>query len=179
SEAHYQECMDDIATYRQHLQATYDQHPELFPQAWAQGYIWHDRYGVRKQRCVVRRIKLKATGKVFTVRPSFLLPYGIGRTEEVEKAVFLRQWGVPFDALAYVFGRNAMVWYRAWRSFGRPNLVGTTVKQPSTMPQDLVPDEKITWLAGTEVVVPTTVGGGCVLGITVAEQATILALQTA
>jgi hypothetical protein len=179
SEAHYQECMDDIATYRQHLQATYDQHPELFPQAWAQGYTWHDRYGVRKQRCVVRRIKLKATGKVFTVRPSFLLPYGIGRTEEVEKALFLRQWGVPFDALAYVFGRNAMFWYRAWRSFGRPNLVGTTVKQPSTMPQDLVADEKITWLAGTEVVVPTTVGGGCVLGITVAEQATSLALQTA
>ena len=110
---------------------------------------------------------------------SFLLPYGIGRTEEVEKALFLRQWGVPFDALAYVFGRNAMFWYRAWRSFGRPNLVGTTVKQPSTMPQDLVADEKITWLAGAEVVVPTTVGGGCVLGITVAEQATSPALQTA
>ena len=67
----------------------------------------------------MRRIKLKATRRVFTVRPSFLLPYGIGRTEEVEKALFLRQWGVPFDALAYVFGRNAMFWYRAWLSFGR------------------------------------------------------------
>jgi hypothetical protein len=116
---------------------------------------------------------------VFTLRPSFLLPYGIGRTEEVEKALFLRQWGVPFDALAYVFGRNAMFWYRAWRSFGRVNLGGTTVKQPSSMPQDLVADEKITWRGGAEVVVPTTVGGGCVLGISVAAQATSPALQAA
>ena len=47
------------------------------------------------------------------------------------------------------------------------------------MPQDLVADEKITWLAGEEVVVPTTVGGGCVLGISVAEQATSASLQDA
>ena len=179
SEAHYQDCVADVTQYRQHLQTMYTQHPELFPQAWAQGYTWHDRYQVRKQQCVVRRIKLKATPAVFTVRPAFLLPYGIGRAEEVEKALFLRHWGVPFDALAYVFGRNAMFWYRAWLSFGHPNLVGTTVKQARTMPQDLVADEKITWLAGAEVVVPTTVGGGCVLGVTVAEQATSAALQTA
>ena len=179
SEAAYQECVTNVTKYRQYLQTTYEQHPELFPQALQQGYTFHDRYQVHKQRCVVRRIKLKATGVVFTLRPSFLLPYGIGRTEEVEKALFLRYWGVPFDALAYVFGRNAMFWYRAWLSFGRANLVGTTVKQATTMPQDLVADEKITWLAGAEVVVPTTVGGGCVLGISVAAQATRVELQTA
>jgi hypothetical protein len=54
---------------------------------------------------------------------------------------------------------------------GRPNLVGTTVKRADTMPQDLVADAKSTWLAGEEVVVPTTVGGGCVLGISGAETA--------
>ena len=154
------------------------QHPELFPQAWAQGYTFHDRYRSRKQSVVVRRIKLKAAAAVFTLRPSFLLPYCIARTEEVEKALYLRQWGVPFAALAYVFGRNAMFWYRAWLSLGRPNLVGTTVKRADQMPRDLVADEKITWLAGDEVVVPTTVGGGCVLGISVAAQATGAALQT-
>lgn len=179
SEAHYQDCVADVTKYRQYLQTTYAHHPELFPQAWAPGYTWHDRYQVRKQRCVVRRIKLKATREVFSVRPAFLLPYGIGRTAEVEKALFLRHWGVPFDALASVFGRNAMFWYRAWLSFGRANLVGTTVKRATTMPQDLVADEKITWLAGAEVVVPTTVGGGCVLGISVAAQATSAELQTA
>lgn len=179
SEAAYQECVDDVTKYRQHLRAKYEQHPELFPQAWAQGYTFHDCYLVRKQRCVVRRIKLKATLEVFTLRPAFLLPYGIGRTEEVERVLFLRHWGVPFDALAYVFGRNAMFWYRAWLSFGRPNLVGTTVKHVTLMPQDLVADEKITWLAGAEVVIPTTVGGNCVLGISVAEQATSAGLRTA
>ena len=33
SEAHYQECVADVSKYRQYLQTTYAQHPELFPQA--------------------------------------------------------------------------------------------------------------------------------------------------
>jgi hypothetical protein len=171
--------MADVSKYRQYLAEVVQHHPELFPQALAQGYWFHDRYHVRKQEVTLRRIKLKATGAVFTLRPSFLLPYGIGRTKEVEPALFLRQWGVPFAALALVFGRNAMFWYRTWLSFGRPNLVGTTVKHPATMPQDLVADEKITWLAGREVVVPTTVGGGCVLGISLSEQSDSPSLQAA
>jgi len=179
SEAQYQGCIDDVAQYRTYLTKLSTQHPELFPQALAQGYTFHDRYRSRKQGVVLRRIKLRATAQVFTLRPSFLLPYGIARTEEVEKALYLRQWGVPFEALAYVFGRDAMFWYRAWLSLGRPNLVGTTVKSAAQMPQDLVADEKITWLAGDEVVVPTTVGGGCVLGISVAAQATSANLQEA
>ena len=28
----------------------------------------------------------------------------------VEKALDWRQWGVPFDALAYVFERDLMLW---------------------------------------------------------------------
>jgi hypothetical protein len=172
SEAHYQRCVGDVAKYREYLTQLSAQHPELFPQAIGGGYTFHDTYRSRKQGVVLRRIKLKASGAVFTLRPSFVLPYLTARSEEVEKALFLRQWGVPFWALAVVFGRDAMFWYRAWLSFGRPNLVGTTVKRAETMPQDVVADEKITWLAGAEVVVPTTVGGGCVLGISVAAAAT-------
>lgn len=171
--------MADVSQYRRYLTEVARQHPELFPQALAQGYWFHDCYRSRKQAVTLRRINLKATGAVFTVRPSFLLPYGIARTEEVEKALYLRQWGVPFEALAYVFGRNAMFWSRAWLSVGRPNLVGTTVKHPQHMPPDVVADEKITWLGGEEVVVPTTVGGGWVLGISVATHATSAELQTA
>src|SRR6266545_3760063 len=129
SEAHYQECVEDVAKYRKYLTTMYQQHPELFPRALDNGYTFHDRYQSRKQLCGLRRIKLKATREVFTLRPSFLMPYCIARTDEVEKALFLRHWGVPFDALAYVFGSDAMFWYRAWRSFGRPHLVGTTVKR--------------------------------------------------
>jgi len=179
TEAHYQVCMGDVAQYRQHLTPMLEHCPELFPQAIRDGYTFHDRYCLRKQGIAVRRIKLKTSGAVFTLRPSFVLPYGIARTAEVENALFLRQWGVPFWALAQVFGRNAMFWYRAWLSFGRPHLVGTTVKRAGSMPQDVVADEKITWLASKEVVVPTTVGGGCVLGISVAAQATSAGLQDA
>jgi hypothetical protein len=42
------------------------------------------------------------------MRPSFIMPSLITRTEEIEKALYLRQWGVPLEALAYVFGRDAM-----------------------------------------------------------------------
>lgn len=179
SEAQYQGCVEDVVKYREYLTKMSEQHPELFPQAMGTGYTFHDRYHSRKQQLVLRRIKLKATTEVFTLRPSFVMPYLIARTAEVEKALFLRQWGVPFWALAYVFGRDAMFWYRAWLQFGRPNLVGTTVKSAGKMPQDLVADEKITWMGGEEVVVPTTAGGGCVVGISVAERADSDSLEEA
>jgi len=168
-----------VAKYRRYLTEMSEQHPELFPQAIGAGYAFHARYRSRKQGVVLRRIKLKVSKEVFTLRPSFILPYCIARTDEVEKALYLRHWGVPCEALAYVFGRNAMFWYRAWLSLGRPNLVGTTVKRPAHIPQDLVADEKITWLAGKEVVLPTTVGGGCVLGISVADKADSDSLEEA
>jgi hypothetical protein len=179
SEAQYQQCLEEVSAYRNHLTQVSAQHPELVPQDWRHGYRFHDRYRVRNQTVTLRRIKLTHTAEVFTLRPSFLMPYGVARTAEVEKALSLRQWGGPFEALAYGYGRNAMSWYRAWLSLGRPNLVGTTVKQATRMPQDLVADEKITWLEGQEVVVPTTVGGGCVLGLSVATQATGPALPAA
>lgn|GEM_PF-3022078 len=68
----------------------------------------------------MRRIQLKNKSKdVRQIRPSFMMPYMIAETEEVEKALYLRRWGVPFDALAYVFGRDAMFWYNAYVSLGR------------------------------------------------------------
>ena len=110
SEAQYQACVVDVAKYRGYLTQMSEQHPELFPQAISGGYAFHARYRSRKQGVVLRRIKLKASKAVFTLRPSFVLPYCIARAEEVEKALYLRQWGVPFEALAYVCGRDAMCW---------------------------------------------------------------------
>jgi hypothetical protein len=52
-----------------------------------------------------------------------------------------------------------------------PTWGGTTVKGRDKMPQDVVADEKLTWLAGAAVGVPTTVGGGWVLGLSVAAAA--------
>ncbi len=52
-------------------------------------------------------------------RPSFVMPYMVGYTDDVEKSMFLRCWGVPYWALAYVFGRNAQYWYRIDNHIGR------------------------------------------------------------
>jgi len=40
-------------------------------------------------------------------RPSFVMPYMVGYTDDVEKPLFLRCWGVPHWALTQVFGRDA------------------------------------------------------------------------
>ena len=177
SEALYREYVDHPAQYRQYLSEMLNQYPELFPHDMDQGFTFHDAYASLKQDVIVRRINLKATGAVFSLRPSFVMPSMIGRTDEVAKALSLRQWGVPFDALASVFGRDAMFWDRAWLACGRPSLVGTTVKDPQKLPRALVADEKLTQVAKQQVYVPTTVGGGCFLGVSVVETADKVTLE--
>jgi hypothetical protein len=171
SDVQYREYVDDPAPYRQYLAEMLSQYPALCPQALDQGFPLHDGYVSSKQELIRRRITWSTTGAVFTLRPSFVMPYLMARTGEVAKALSLRQWGVPCDALAYVFGRDAMFWYRAWLAFGRPSLVGTTVQDPPKVPRELGADEKLTQGATHQVYVPTTVGGGCFLGVSVVEAA--------
>ncbi len=113
SEEHYAACVADPESFRQHLTEVFGQYPELLPARTAEGFVLHDQRWSLKQQRMLRRIELKATAGVFLVRPSLLMPSMVGRTEAVEKALSLRHWGVPFDALVSVFGRNAMDWYRA------------------------------------------------------------------
>src|SRR5512142_2219829 len=84
---------------------------------------------------------------------------------------FLRKFAVPDWALTEVFGRNPMYWHRLERSLGRFSLVGTTVKDPERLPPHLVADEKHTTLAGKKVYLAATAGGGCCLGMALAEAA--------
>lgn len=72
-----------------------------------------------------------------------------------------------------------MYYYRAWASWGRNSLVGATVKDPERLPEHLVVDEKHTWLSGEKHYLATTVGGGCILGAELAEEATTLGLTQA
>ena len=151
SAEHYAACVADPESFRQHLTEVLSQHPELFPTRISEGFVLHDKRWSIKQQVMLRRLELKATAAVFLVRPSFLMPSMVGRTEAVEKALSLRHWGVPFDALVYVFGRDAMYWYRAEMALGRPAIVGSTVKQPEKLPGHLLADEKHTWALGQEV----------------------------
>ena len=170
----YQEIVADCCAYRKWVDQMIVEYPELFPKAIGLGYSLHDdRVSGKLEDVRLRRICLKARdheGKkqVFTIAPSGVMPYCVGYTDDVEKALFLRRFYVPFWALTYLFGRNDDYWYRMEQQFGRYNLVQTVVKDPQKLPQHLLADEKITWLNGEEVVVATTVGDDCVLGVSVA-----------
>src|SRR5262245_27244478 len=70
----YPEVVADPAAFRQALAGFFRQMPELFPEAFAKGYRLKDRRPSRKLGLLLRRVRLKATGETFTVRPSFALP---------------------------------------------------------------------------------------------------------
>ena len=73
-----------------------------------------------------------------------------------------------------VFGRSPMYWYRLERSLGRFSLVGTTAQAAEHLPRHLVADEKHTTLIEKKtrkVYLAATAGGGCCLGMALAETA--------
>jgi hypothetical protein len=77
-----------------------------------------------------------------------------------------------------------MYWYRLERALGRFSLVGTTVQAPERLPRHLVADEKHTTLVerqrkSRKVYLAATAGGGCCLGIALAETAGADDLTTA
>jgi hypothetical protein len=172
SEEHYRECMKDGSTFRQFLFEMIAKYPELFPEEIASGFTLHGFTAPSKKEegFRMRRIKLKG-GDAHHIRPSFMMPHMIGRTKDVEKALFLCRFGVPFKALAYVFGHNAMYWYRAYISLGRNSIVGTTIKDPDRLPVHLPADEKHTWIRSDKAYVTTTVARECILGVGLAENA--------
>jgi len=114
----YDEIVKDCQAYREWLDEMISKYPELFPENISAGYLLHDeRSSAKLEKVRLRRICLKARdteGKeqVFTIAPSGIMPYFVGMTDEIEKALFLRRFDVPFWALAYVFGRDDQFWYR-------------------------------------------------------------------
>ena len=57
------------------------------------------------------------------------MPYMTVRTADVEGPLFLRKFGVPFWALARVFGGDPMSWYRMECGLGRFSVVGSDPKK--------------------------------------------------
>jgi hypothetical protein len=180
AEADYERFMTESEFARAQLDRLDRQYPELFPEGLAQGYAlcgFTDPSCKQQLRC--RRIRLSATETVFTVVPTFVMPYMSATVAEVEKALLLMRFHVPCWAIAYVFGRDAMYWYRLQRGLGRFSVVGTTVKTPARLPTDLVADEKHSWLDGERIYLATTAGEECILGASVAASASEAALTQA
>jgi hypothetical protein len=174
----YPEVVAEPRAFRQALDRFFRQMPELFPGAFAQGFLLKDRRASRKLGLCLRRIRLKATGESFTVRPAFVLPYVAGLAEDVPGPLFLRCFGVPFWALAFVFGKDHDYWYRVEAALGRNSVVGTTPRR-AALPSHLLADEHHQPRDGVKNHVATTVGGGCCLGAALAQTAGAEDLQEA
>lgn len=166
----YQGLVDDPARFRAWLDAAFASCPELFPEGFASGYALKDERTSKKTGLTIRRVECKADGRAYSARPSFVLPCQAGLTDAVEKPLFLRRFGVPFWAIAHVFGRDHSYWYRLEVSLGRNSLVGTTVRQVD-LPVHLVADEHHQSHSGHKVFIATVVAEGCCLGACVVDSA--------
>lgn len=172
AESEYDRFLTDRSYAKARLDALYADFPEWFPNAFPWGYAF---FGLtessRKRQLCCRRIRLAQGCTVFTIAPALVMPYMTGRTQDINPALFLRRFYVPCWAIAHVFGRDAMDWYRLEHSLSRFSVVGTTVKSPEQLPKDLVADEKPRWLKGKRVSIATTAAHDCILGASVATSA--------
>jgi hypothetical protein len=174
----YQGVVADPALFRAWLDRSFQQSPELFPQGFAKGYRLKDGRVSRKTGLLTRRVRLKATGQPFSVRPSFVMPYQTALADDVADGLFLRSFGVPFWAIAKVFGKDHDYWYRLELSLGRNSVVGTTVRL-AELPEHLLADEHHQTRDGQKNYVATTVAEGCCLGAALAQSADAADLRAA
>jgi hypothetical protein len=177
-ETNYSRFLEDREFARAQLEKYQHDMPELLPQEIEQGFRFFGFSAPsHKQGIRCRRIQLKANGIVFTIAPSFVLPYMRGQVKEVEKALLLRRFNVPYWALSYVFGHNH--WYRLESCLGNFSLVGTTVKKASKLQQELLADEKHSKRNGKRCYIAMTVGAECILGAAQANSASESGLSKA
>jgi hypothetical protein len=174
----YERAAHDPAAFRAALDGLFAQMPELFPEAFAHGYLLKDSRVSAKLGLRIRRIECPATGEAFSVRPSFALPYMAGLASDASGPLFFRAFGVPFWALARVFGKDHHYWYRLEVALGRASVAGTTLCN-AAVPEHLLADEHHQPRDGQKNYIATTVGAGCCLGAALAQTAGAEDLQKA
>ena len=102
-----------------------------------------------------------------------------GTVDQLAYPLLLAVHGVPPWLLRIGFGHSDMYWYRVIERLGRNSLVGTTVHDSAQLPEHLAADEHHADWAGQKGYIPTTVGGGCILGIALTAAADDVHLQEA
>src|SRR5689334_3790858 len=83
SQEQYERIVDDPVLFREFLDPQIEATPELFPPEIRRGYRMKDAYTSRKAGWKIRRIDLR-NEESYSIRPSFLMPYLSGRTEDVQ-----------------------------------------------------------------------------------------------
>jgi hypothetical protein len=87
SQEQYERIVDDPVQFRAFLDRQIETTPDLFPPEIRRGYRMKDLYTSRKTGWKLRRIELRDL-RCYLVRPSFLMPYLSGRTEDVQAPLF-------------------------------------------------------------------------------------------
>ncbi len=103
SEEEYQNIIADNRTFRQYICETWANYPEIFPAELEKGFSFHDWVFSLKQQLSMRRIKLTENSEVYQLRPDFVMPYMVGKTDEIDKPMYFRQFGVPNDRFSLRF----------------------------------------------------------------------------
>lgn len=168
-EAQYLELLELPKALRAHIADVFGHYPELFPSDFSLGYDFHDFRESKKLGLRFRRLKLRATGQVYLLRPCFVMPYCTARIDELDKPLFLRLRGVSFDGLGWCFGRSPKFYERAFLALGCANLVASTFKRE--LPSDLVADEKHVTTCRPTSYLCVTASQGCVLGAQLVSKA--------
>lgn len=150
--------------------------PECFPVEIHLGFQFNGRDRVSKKTGFVQR-RIKVAGVVYRIRPSFLLSYQRGRTDQAAGGLMLIRHGVPFWVVAHTLGRNAMWWYRLFISLSLYSIVGTTIRYDFNLPEHLLFDEHHIKIQGKKAYVATTVGHNCFLGMDVSSSCDQAGLQ--
>ena len=87
SRREYERVVDDPEWFRDLLERRIEGTPELFPPEIGRGYRMKDTYTSRKTGLKLRRIELRDR-QCYLVRPSFLMPYLCGHSEDVQAPLF-------------------------------------------------------------------------------------------
>lgn len=162
----FDECWKDPGKTREFVDRTLREFPELFPPRFGDGYALHG-FGRPSQKLAgvrLRKVRL-ADGTAYHLRPSCVMGYMTGMTEELEFPLLLVSFGIPAWVLTIGCGHSDMYWYRVVERLGRNSLVGTTIRDPAHLPVHLAADEHHVDWGGEKGFVATTAAEGCLLGV--------------
>jgi len=82
------------------------EHTELFPTCLRKGYALHGfaRTSQKLEGIRLRKIRPAGGGQAYHLRPSFVMSYMTGTTDEVEHPLLLASYGVPNWVLTRIYG---------------------------------------------------------------------------
>jgi len=181
SEDEYDRILLDNKYFMERLNYYIKQFPDIFPKEIKNGYRL---YGIvpasKKQSIAVRRIEIKGIKKgIYQIYPSFVMPYMTEKTEEAWKILLLSMYRVPEWVLAKVFDKDEKHIQRLCSHLGNCSLVGSTVRGQTTVPEDIVADEKHTNRQGEKAYIATISAKECFLCAGVTDSADEAELTTA